>query len=47
MVYRKICTNLDAHEVFNTDGMLKDKKQEDQIKKIGANVAKMLIKLSA
>lgn len=36
-----------AHEAFNIDGMLKDKKQEDQIKKIGANVAKMLTKLSA
>ena len=36
-----------AHEAFNTDGTLKDKKQEDQIKKIGSNVAKMLSKLSA
>ncbi|MGI0062321.1 MAG: NADPH-dependent FMN reductase [Nitrosotalea sp.] len=36
-----------AHEVFNADGTLHDKKQEDQVKKIGANVAKMLIKLAA
>jgi NAD(P)H-dependent FMN reductase len=36
-----------AHEAFNADSTLKDKKQEDQIKKIGANVAKILIKLSA
>jgi chromate reductase, NAD(P)H dehydrogenase (quinone) len=36
-----------AHEAFDTDDTLKDKKQEDQVKKIGANVAKMLIKLSA
>ncbi len=36
-----------AHEVFNTDGTLKDKKQEDQVKKIGANVAKLLLKLTA
>lgn len=34
-----------ANEVFNTDGTLKDKKQEEQVKKIGSNVAKMLIKL--
>ena len=36
-----------AHEVFNTDGTLKDKKQEDHVKKIGSNVAKMLLKLSS
>ncbi len=36
-----------AHEVFNTDGTLKDKKQEDSVKRIGANVAKLLIKLTA
>ena len=36
-----------AHEVFNTDGTLKDKKQEDQVKKIGSDVAKLLIKLTA
>ncbi|MGI0047671.1 MAG: NADPH-dependent FMN reductase [Nitrosotalea sp.] len=36
-----------AHEVFNADGTLKDKKQEEQVKKIGARVTTMLIKLSA
>ena len=36
-----------AHESFNDDGTLKDKKQEDQVKKIGANVAKMLLKLNS
>jgi len=36
-----------AHEVFNTDGTLKDKKQEDHVKKIGSNVAKLLLKLSS
>jgi chromate reductase, NAD(P)H dehydrogenase (quinone) len=36
-----------AHEVFNTDGTLKDKKQEDQVKRIGASVAKLLLKLNA
>ncbi|HEX5358798.1 MAG TPA: NAD(P)H-dependent oxidoreductase [Candidatus Nitrosotalea sp.] len=36
-----------AHEVFNTDGTLKDKKQEDQVKRIGSNVAKLLLKLSS
>ena len=36
-----------AHEVFNTDGTLKDKKQEEQVKKIGANVSKLLLKLTA
>jgi chromate reductase len=35
-----------AHEAFNEDGTLKDKKQEDQTKKIGANVAKILLKLN-
>ncbi len=35
-----------AHEVFNADGTLRDKKQEDQVKKIGANVAKLLVKLA-
>jgi|SRR5438270_9737415 len=35
-----------AHEAFNEDGTLKDKKQEDQVKKIGANVAKILLKLN-
>ncbi|MGI0017401.1 MAG: NADPH-dependent FMN reductase [Nitrosotalea sp.] len=36
-----------AHEVFNADGTLKDKKQEESVKRIGANVAKLLIKLTA
>ena len=35
-----------AHEVFNTDGTMKNKDQEDQVKKIGANVAKLLMKLT-
>lgn len=35
-----------AHEAFNEDGSLKDKKQEDQVKKIGANVVKILLKLN-
>lgn len=34
-----------VHEVFNADGTLKDKKQEDQIKKIGSDLAKILLKL--
>lgn len=36
-----------AHEVFDADGTLKDKKQEDQVKRIGANVAKLLLQLSS
>lgn len=36
-----------AHEVFNADGTLKDKKQEDQVKRIGSNVAKLLLKISS
>ncbi|VVC05337.1 NADPH-dependent FMN reductase [uncultured archaeon] len=36
-----------AHEAFNEDGSLKDKKQDDQVKKIGANVTKILLKLMA
>jgi chromate reductase len=36
-----------AHEAFNSDGTLKDKKQEDQVKKIGSNLAKLLLKLNA
>lgn len=35
-----------AHEVFNSDDTLKDKKQEEQVKRIGASVAKLLIKLT-
>lgn len=36
-----------AHEALNVDDTLKDKKQEDQVKKIGFNVAKLLLKLSS
>lgn len=36
-----------AHEVLNADGTIKDKKQEEQVKRIGASVAKLLIKLTA
>lgn len=36
-----------AHEAFNTDGTLKDKNQEAQVKKIGANLSKLLLKLAA
>ncbi len=36
-----------AHEAFNTDSTLKDKTQEAQVKKIGNNVAKILLKLNA
>lgn len=35
-----------AHEAFDADGTLKDKKQEGQVKKIGADVAALLIKLT-
>lgn len=35
-----------AHEAFNMDDSLKDKKQEEQVKKIGASVAKLLMKLT-
>ncbi len=34
-----------AHEAFNADGTMKDKKQEELVKKIGSNVAKVLLKL--
>ncbi|MGB9003659.1 MAG: NAD(P)H-dependent oxidoreductase [Nitrosotalea sp.] len=34
-----------AHEAFNADGTLNDKKQEEQVKMIGASVAKILSKL--
>ena len=36
-----------AHEAFNEDDTLKDKKQEEQVKKIGVNVAKILLKLNS
>ena len=35
-----------AHEAFNADDTLKDKKQEEQVKKIGNNLAKILFKLN-
>ena len=35
-----------VHEAFNEDGTLKDKKQEEQIKKIGSDLAKILLKLT-
>ena len=34
-----------ALEAFSTEGALKDKKQEDQVKKIGSDLAKILLKL--
>jgi chromate reductase len=36
-----------AHEAFNSDGTLKNKTQEEQVKNIGASVAKILIKLNS
>ena len=36
-----------AHEAFNSDGTLKNKTQEEQVKNIGANVAKLLMKLNS
>lgn len=35
-----------AHEAFNLDGSMKDQKQEQQVKKIGANLNQMLKKLN-
>ena len=35
-----------AHEVFNSDGSMKDPKQEKQVKSIGANLSKILQKLN-
>lgn len=35
-----------AHEAFNLDGSMKDQKQEQQVKKIGANLTQMLKKLN-
>ncbi len=34
-----------AHEAFDADGTLKDKKQETQVKMIGSDVANLLVKL--
>ncbi len=36
-----------AHEVFNSDGTLKNKTQEDQVKNIGVTVAKLLMRLNS
>ncbi len=36
-----------AHEAFNLDGTMKDEKQGERIKKIGSDVAKLLLKLNA
>jgi NAD(P)H-dependent FMN reductase len=36
-----------AYEVFNSDGSMKDPKQEQRIKSIGANLAKILQKLNS
>lgn len=36
-----------AHEAFNSDGTLKNKTQEEQVKNIGASVAKLLMKLNS
>jgi len=36
-----------AHEAFNSDGTLKNKTQEDQVKNIGVTVAKLLMKLNS
>lgn len=35
-----------AHEAFNLDETMKDKKQEERVKKIGSDVAKFLLKLN-
>ncbi len=35
-----------AHEAFNLDDTMKDEKQEQQVKKIGANLTQMLLKLN-
>ena len=35
-----------AHEAFNLDDSMKDQKQEQQVKKIGANLAQILLKLN-
>lgn len=35
-----------AHEAFNLDGTMKDEKQEQQVKKIGADLTQMLLKLN-
>lgn len=35
-----------AHEAFNSDGTMKDEKQEQQVKNIGADLTQMLLKLN-
>ncbi len=35
-----------AHETFNSDGTMKDQKQEQQVKKIGTSLAQILLKLN-
>lgn len=35
-----------AHEAFNLDGAMKDQKQEQQVKKIGANLTQLLLKIN-
>ncbi len=36
-----------AHEAFNLDGTMKDQKQEQQVKKIGTDLAQMLLKVNS
>lgn len=36
-----------AHEAFDTDGSMKNKDQEQKVKKIGASVAKLLLKMNS
>ena len=36
-----------AHEAFDADGSMKNKEQEQQVKKIGARVAQLLIKINS
>ncbi|MEX0863174.1 NADPH-dependent FMN reductase [Nitrosopumilus sp.] len=36
-----------AHEVFNSDGSMKDPKQEQRVKRIGANLSQILLKLNS
>lgn len=36
-----------AHEAFNLDGTMKDEKHEQQVKKIGADLTQMLLKINS
>ena len=36
-----------AHEAFDTDGSMKNKEQEQKVKKIGASVANLLLKMNS